>query len=704
VGAQPDFRGLVDAATDVIAVFDRDRRYVYINAALEHVTGVSGASVLGKRNDEVLPPDDALVWTEALDDVGCSGRPRAIESTLATPRGPRRFVSVLAAVSDGLVCAVSRDITEIGRGYDEVDLEMLTDLALRTSVALDNARLLAAEQEARRHAEEARERTRQLQRLTAALSGAVDEHDVVSIMVDAGRDALGAGAGYAWLLRGGDTLELAGSAHDYKPSRLGSFQTIAMTAPLPVCDVVRRGQPMLFESLAVLKASYPEATPASDLPFRAWVVIPLVVAGRGAGAVSFSFVEERRFRDDDRELLAAMAGQASLALERARLYEALQSTAQQLTTANRRKDEFLAMLGHELRNPLAPIATALDVMEIKDPDVMQDERGVIRRQVDHLSRLIGDLLDVSRITRGKVQLIREVLELGAVLATAIETASPMLERRMQRLAVDVPRNGVLVDADPTRLAQVFHNLLLNAAKYSEPRSQITVRAQAGDGRIVVEVVDQGIGISPDLLPRLFDLFVQGERTIDRSLGGLGIGLTIARSLCELHGGTIAAASPGAGHGSTFTVTLPCAARAEPRPPAPAGPPAAMSRTGRRVLVVDDNVDAAQMLHELLARLGHEAAVAHDGVAALAVAGAFQPDVAMLDIGLPVMDGYELARRLRAQRGASALRLIAVTGYGQDADRMRAQAAGFDHHLIKPITVDTLVALLAVEPVVRGVEG
>jgi signal transduction histidine kinase/ActR/RegA family two-component response regulator len=527
---------------------------------------------------------------------------------------------------------------------------------------------------------------------------------VVSIMVDAGRDALGAGAGYAWLLRGGDTLELAGSAHDYKPRRLGSFQTIAMTAPLPVCDVVRRGQPMLFESLAVLKASYPEATPASDLPFRAWVVIPLVVAGRGAGAVSFSFVEERRFRDDDRELLAAMAGQASLALERARLYEALQSTAQQLTTANRRKDEFLAMLGHELRNPLAPIATALDVMEIKDPDVMQDERGVIRRQVDHLSRLIGDLLDVSRITRGKVQLIREVLELGAVLATAIETASPMLERRMQRLAVDVPRNGVLVDADPTRLAQVFHNLLLNAAKYSEPRSQITVRAQAGDGRIVVEVVDQGIGISPDLLPRLFDLFVQGERTIDRSLGGLGIGLTIARSLCELHGGTIAAASPGAGHGSTFTVTLPCAARAEPRPPAPAGPPAAMSRTGRRVLVVDDNVDAAQMLHELLARLGHEAAVAHDGVAALAVAGAFQPDVAMLDIGLPVMDGYELARRLRAQRGASALRLIAVTGYGQDADRMRAQAAGFDHHLIKPITVDTLVALLAVEPVVRGVEG
>jgi signal transduction histidine kinase/ActR/RegA family two-component response regulator len=694
---QPDFRGLVDAATDVIAVFDRDRRYVYINAAQERVTGVPGASLLGKRNDEVMLPDDALVWTEALDDVSRSGRQRAIEATLMTPHGPRRFASVLTVVSDGLVCAVSRDITEIGRGYDEVDLEMLTELARRTGLALDNARLLAAEQEARRHAEEARDRTRRLQRLTAALSGAVDERDVVSIMVDAGRDALGASAGLAWLLRGGDTLEVAASTYGDRPGQLERYRTIPMTTQIPVCDVTRSGQPMMFENHAALAERYPEVRLTDPPPFQAWAVIPFVVAGRGAGSVAFAFLEERRFHDDDRELLTAMAGQASLALERARLYDALQTTAQQLATANQRKDEFLAMLGHELRNPLAPIATALDVMEIRDPDAMHEERAVIRRQVDHLSRLIGDLLDVSRITRGKVQLAREVLELGAVLAAAIEMASPMLERRMQPLTVDVPRNGVLVDADPTRLAQVFHNLLLNAAKYSEPRSQVTVRAQADRERIVVDVIDQGMGISPDLLPRLFDLFVQGERALDRSQGGLGIGLTIARSLCELHGGTIAAASAGPGQGSTFTVTLPRAARAEPRPPAPAAPPAATSQPGKRVLVVDDNVDAAQMLHELLAQLGHEAAVAHDGAAALLVAGAFQPDVAVLDIGLPAMDGYELARRLRAQRGASALRLIAVTGYGQDADRMRAQAAGFDHHLIKPIAADALVALLAAEP-------
>jgi PAS domain S-box-containing protein len=695
---QLDFRGLVDAAADVIAVFDRDRRYVYINAAQERATGVPGASVLGKRNDEVMTADDALVWTEALDDVSRSGRPRTIESTLATPRGPRRFASVLTAVSDGMVCAVSRDITEVERGYDEVDLDILTELARRTGVALDNARLLAAEQEARRHAEEARDRTRRLQRLTAALSGALDERDVVSIMVGAGRDALGAEAGVAWLLRGGDTLEVAASSYGDGPGLLDRFRTIAMTARLPVCDVVRSRQPMMFETRAEMLADFADAP--VDSAFQSWVVIPFVLAGRGAGAVGFSFAEARRFHDDDRELLAAMAGQASLALERARLYEALNSTAQQLATANRRKDEFLAMLGHELRNPLAPIATALDVMEIRDPDAMHEERAVIRRQVDHLSRLIGDLLDVSRITRGKVQLTRAVLELGDVLATAIEMASPMLERRLQRLAVDVPRIGALVDADPTRLAQVFHNLLTNAAKYSEPGAQILVRARADRERIVVEVIDQGMGISPELMPRLFDLFVQGERALDRSQGGLGIGLTIARSLCELHGGTIEAASAGPGHGSTFTVTLPRAAPAEPRPPAPAEPLAAASSIARRVLVVDDNVDAADMLRQLLVQLGHEVAVAHDGAAALVVSGAFQPDIALLDIGLPVIDGYELARRLRAQRGASALRLIAVTGYGQDADRLRAQAAGFDHHLIKPIGVDALVVLLAVEPAAR----
>ena len=354
------------------------------------------------------------------------------------------------------------------------------------------------------------------------------------------------------------------------------------------------------------------------------------------------------------------------------------------------------MLGHELRNPLAPISTALELMALRGGDALRKERDVVRRQVDHLSRLIDDLLDVSRITRGKIQLARQVMEIGAVLGKAIEMASPLLERRMQPLAIDVPREGLAVDADPSRLAQVFQNLLTNAAKYSEPRTEIAVRARGEGERVIVEVMDQGIGIAEAVLPSLFDLFVQGERTIDRSQGGLGIGLTIARSLCELHGGTIEAASGGPGRGSTFTVSLPRAARVAAAPPdRPGRGDGAPSRaaSGMRVLVVDDNVDAALLLCELLAGMGHELEVAHDGVAALERVSSFRPDVAVLDIGLPVMDGYELARRLREQLGPEQLRLIAITGYGQDSDRERSLDAGFDDHLIKPLRLELLTQIL-----------
>ena len=497
---------------------------------------------------------------------------------------------------------------------DPSGLDLLTELAQRSGIALDGARLLAAEHEARRHAEQARDRTRRLQRLTAALSGAIEEHQVVSIMVDAGRDALGAAAGFAWLLRNADTLELAGSEHGGRPGRLDAFRRIAMTDRVPVCDVVRGGQPMMFENLAAMAAGYPAAIPPGDSPFRAWAVIPFVVAGRGAGAVSFSFADERAFREDDRELLAAMAGQASLALERARLYEALQRTADQLRIANRRKDEFLAMLGHELRNPLAPIATALDLMELKDADALHREREVIHRQVDHLSRLIDDLLDVSRITRGKIELNRQVVELGAVLAKAIEMASPLLEKRSQRLAIDVPRAGLAVDADPVRLAQVFHNLLTNAAKYSDPAvaDRSCARGRAAE-RIVVELADPGIGISPELLPRLFEP-VRPGRARARSRAGWARPrprdrAQPVRAARRLDRGDQRRPRPRQHVQRDAAVRW---RRPRRRPAERAGEPMAPSSPGMRVLVVDDNVDAAQMLHEVLARLGHQAAIAHDG--------------------------------------------------------------------------------------------
>jgi signal transduction histidine kinase/ActR/RegA family two-component response regulator len=421
------------------------------------------------------------------------------------------------------------------------------------------------------------------------------------------------------------------------------------------------------------------------------------------GSLLFAHSEAKRFSAEHERLVINIAQQAAVALENARLYKTVLEQKQQLESAvertraaDRRKDEFLAMLGHELRNPLAPIATALALMDLKGPQGLESERAVIRRQVEHLTRLVDDLLDVSRITRGNIPLARQVVEIRGILEEAVETVSPLLERRAQRLALLVPNTGLAVNADAARLAQVFQNLLTNAAKYSEPGAALSVRASAEAEHVLVQVSDPGSGIARELIPRVFDLFVQGDRTIDRAEGGLGIGLTIAKSLTELHGGTIEVQSEGLGKGSTFSVRLPRVSSESVRS-TQAPPELHRALRGRRILLVDDNVDAAETLQELLRSLGHETAVAHEGLHALALAKEFQPDVAVLDIGLPVMDGYELARRLRADAGGQSLRLIALTGYVEARDRSRALEAGFDHHLAKPLELRVLTALLEAEP-------
>ena len=286
--------------------------------------------------------------------------------------------------------------------------------------------------------------------------------------------------------------------------------------------------------------------------------------------------------------------------------------------------------------------------------------------------------------------------MAEVVGKAIEMASPLLEQRTHTLTVDMPRQGLLVDGDPTRLSQVVSNLLTNAAKYTPPGGRITVHAESADGEVVLRVRDTGIGIAPEVLPRVFELFVQERQAIDRSQGGLGIGLTIVRNLVERHGGSVRAQSEGLGRGSEFVVRLPRAARSlelAGLPAAPGnGPEAAQGREGApRILVVDDNEDSAEMLVEALTRKGHETRVAYDAPTALRVAAAFLPDIAFLDIGLPVMDGYELAAHLRKIPGLSGLRLIAVTGYGQESDHRKAREAGFDHHLVKPVDIAAIEA-------------
>jgi PAS domain S-box-containing protein len=360
---------------------------------------------------------------------------------------------------------------------------------------------------------------------------------------------------------------------------------------------------------------------------------------------------------------------------------------------NRAKDEFMAMLGHELRNPLSPILTALQMMKLRGDEVHGKERAIIERQVRHLARLVDDLLDVSRITRGKVELKKDRVLLGDIVTQAVEVASPLFEERVHRLFTEVPA-GLAVVGDEHRLTQVLSNLLTNAAKYTPPGGRIDVIAREEDGKAVIKVKDTGKGIPPDLLSRVFDMFVQGYRTPDRSGGGLGLGLSIVRMLVSMHGGEVTARSDGAGHGSEFEVTLPLDAttgHAEARPAANGGGAAARIRPGRRVLVVDDNRDAAELLAEALRMEGYETQVAFDGPSALRLAAEFRPELAFLDIGLPVMDGYDLARRLRAME-QGPLVLVAVTGYGQPSDRARSTEAGFDEHLVKPIGIDSALAI------------
>jgi signal transduction histidine kinase len=369
--------------------------------------------------------------------------------------------------------------------------------------------------------------------------------------------------------------------------------------------------------------------------------------------------------------------------------KAAEASRAEAVRANRAKDEFLAMLGHELRNPLAPILTAVELMRLRAGDVVVREREVIARQTAHLAALVEDLLDVSRIARGKVDLKREDLRMGEIIAKAIETVAPMFEELHHELTTHVPPD-LVVNGDPERLTQVFANLLTNAAKYTDYGGRVTVSAKADGTDVVVDVCDTGRGITAEMLPRVFDLFVQEHQNLDRSRGGLGLGLAIVRNLVQLHGGRVAVSSPGLHQGSTFSVRLPRVTSTVGDVAAPS--PGTAARAGRRpitVLVVDDNEDAAQLLGDVLESHGFETRLAFDAPQVLSLSSDEVPDVALLDIGLPAMDGYELARRLRELPRWRDVTMIAITGYGQDSDRTRSKEAGFDEHLVKPISFAAL---------------
>jgi PAS domain S-box-containing protein len=386
--------------------------------------------------------------------------------------------------------------------------------------------------------------------------------------------------------------------------------------------------------------------------------------------------------------------------------ERLRASEEALRDADRRKDEFLALLAHELRNPLAPIRYTLAANRKSGRTSEQRQRAeaIIERQVAHMSRLLDDLLDVSRITRSTLELKKSPTELTSVVGSAIETARPVLDSKRHNLSLDLPKHAVRLEADAIRLSQVFSNLLINAAKYTDPGGHIQLRAAREGSEIVVTVRDDGIGISADMMPRLFEMFSQAQTALGRSEGGLGIGLSLVRGLVTLHGGSVEARSDGPGCGSEFTVRLPARTPVEEPADIEEEADAPVAGAGMKILVVDDNRDAADTCAALLELSGHHVQTAYTGRRALELAATFRPHALLLDIGLPDFDGYQLAAKIRAAPWGRAIILIAVTGWGQQEDRRRAFDAGCDHHLTKPIAAETVESLLqSLRPASRGTE-
>jgi signal transduction histidine kinase len=371
--------------------------------------------------------------------------------------------------------------------------------------------------------------------------------------------------------------------------------------------------------------------------------------------------------------------------------------AQALREADRRKDEFLAILAHELRNPLAPLRNAVEAMRRapNDQEAVRWARGLIERQLGQLVRLIDDLLDLSRVSRGRIELRREEVDLRSVVNGALEICAPAIEQGGHRLALDLPSERIVLLCDPTRLIQVLCNLLSNAAKYTPSGGRMELAARRTAAGVEVSVRDNGVGIPADMLRRVFDMFTQVERSLERAQGGLGIGLTLVKRLVELHGGSVEARSAGPGSGSEFIVRLPEHAPAQAMPvPVAAAEPVLEMPPGRRILIADDNRDAADSLAFMLRVVGHEVRTAYDGEQAVQIADAFRPALALLDIGMPRMNGYDTARSLRAKAYGREMVLVALTGWGQPEDKQRSQVAGFDHHLVKPVDPSLLDRLLA----------
>lgn len=655
-------KALVMAALDAVVVVDDARAFVDVNPAACRLLGLSSAELLARRVDDFVSPgvDIDTAWHAFLragEQVG--------ELSVLRPDGTRRAVeySAVAGVMIGRHLAIVRDITD------------------RKHIEAERAELLRREQLRLRE-------TQTLLAVSRALCSTLDPTETMRRVAREIAHALGADMVGADLADPAEENLWPVAGYRVPKNMLDRFQRF----PVPI-----QNHQAIEEAWAHRRAVWTDdmaADPRVDpqtyhhFPHQSDLFVPICVKARPVGGFFVIWWSERRsFTEEQLRLLQGISDLAGISLENAQLYR-------EAAEANRVKDEFLATLSHELRNPLSAIASSIAVLDRvgSQDQIARSARAVVGRQVGHLVAILNDLLDVSRVTSGKVVLHRRPADLAAVVRRSVETLETA--GKTGRHDVTLRAESVWIDGDENRLEQVVNNLLINALKYTPAGGAIRVSVGADNDAAVLRVEDSGIGIGGDRLPRIFDLFVQGERGLDRADGGLGLGLTVVKKLVELHGGTVAAKSGGPNQGSTFTVRLPRHAAPKTRCPVEPG----VERRGhRRVLLIEDKADSRAMLKVALELAGHDVDEAEDGQRGLEQARVRRPDVVLLDIGLPEMDGYEVARALRDLPGGRDMFLVALTGYGQPEDRRRAAEAGFDAHWVKPVAPEALERMIAELP-------
>jgi PAS domain S-box-containing protein len=661
--AQLEF--IIEAVPALIGYVDADECYRFNNSAYQQWFGCPLSEIAGRHVRDVLGEAVYAVIAPHIR-AALSGRLVTFESSMSYRDGKLRYVRatyVPHVGEDGRVrgfVAHVNDISDLKRAEDE-------------------------RERLRRHADE-------LGRIARRLTESLDVSEVAERIAQSILPLFQAQSSVVRLLQPDRSLTCVAIAgkwlENFKPGYrlppgIGLVgRAVAERRALWTADI-------LDEPSVVLTEEFRRGLAGAG--HHAVLAVPLQVKGEVIGVVSTAHSEIRTFTQAEIDLLQAFADQAALAMRNVQLFAREQAARAEAEAANRAKDQFLAMLAHELRNPLAPIVTAAALMRRPDTSaaVVAQSAGMVERQVRNLARLLDDLLDVSRITRGRIELRLQTVSVADAVTSALECTRPLVDDRRHTVTVTLPAAPLCVQADPARLEQIIVNVLNNACKYTPPGGAIGVTVSEERGEVVLRIQDTGIGIAEDVLPRIFELFVQGDQSLAHTSGGLGIGLTLVHRLVALHRGRVHAHSGGIGQGSLFTIVLPLSESSAPHAAAVPVPPRAPEAT---VLLIEDNADARQSLRTLLEHEGHRVDEAADGVSGLARAEATQPDIVLIDIGLPSMDGYEVARGIRAARGAAPI-LIAITGYGQADDRRRALEAGFDAHLTKPVSPDDLVHVL-----------